>query len=125
LHDAFEQLHSPDLRRVVDAALSRRRPLLRRTLARFRRALSRVRSVLTGQEPLDLGSSLVDSLWTRPMKALSRLALHFAVAPSILDRVLLLNEIFFDHARKIVGLSLASSIFVEYVSMRNAQQFSL
>jgi DnaJ-domain-containing protein 1 len=119
LHGAFEVLSSQQLRTEYDLYLWRQRLtlrwLFRRTRAGVRGAALRVigfvSNVLDGRwhEELKL---LGDRVWTRPSAAAATLHQRFALLPSLIDRIQLLNELFARSLPVIVLSSLTSSIII-------------
>ena len=114
LHDALEILLNPQLRHEVDDLLHRRHPTFSKVLKRLRRlvvngksrALLFFSNIFFGrwQEEAAL---LKSKVWDQPLNSAMWLGKRFELAPSILDRFALLNELFF---RRLVSLSLASAI---------------
>ena len=110
LHDALEVLLTPQLRYEIDDLLSRQQPTVPKVLKRFRRLLINAKSrallffsnILHGRWREE-AESIRFKVWTRPLNSVFWLGKRFELAPSVFDRILLLNKIFFG---QILGLSL-------------------
>lgn len=98
----------------MDDLLLRRHPTLPKLLKRLRRLVVNAKSrALLFLSNIFFGrwreeaASIKSKVWDQPLTSAYWLGKRFELAPSILDRFALLNELFF---RRIVSLSLVSTI---------------
>ena len=119
LHDALEILLTPQLRQEIDDLLHRRLPTLQKALKRLRRMAmnAKSRALLFFSNVFFGGwreeaTSIKNKVWVQPLNSAYWLGKRFELAPSILDRFLLLNELFL---RRMLSLGLISAIISIYV----------